>query len=152
MAVDIILHCSDSGYGNAALITKWHLERGFDTIGYHYVILNGQLDTRHYNNLFDGQIESGRPLDDDHTFEISEQGAHVRGHNRSVGVCLVGKSGDFTDKQISSLIWLLGQLKEQFIDVTLSQHSNYDRSKWFCAGIADLDSYRETLNISNIKA
>jgi hypothetical protein len=31
---NVIVHCSDSSFGNAALITKWHVtERKFDTIG-----------------------------------------------------------------------------------------------------------------------
>ena len=37
----IIIHCSDSEFGDAALIDKWHKERGWTGIGYHYVILNG---------------------------------------------------------------------------------------------------------------
>ena len=37
----IILHCSDSAWGSAAAIDRWHVERGMRRIGYHYVILNG---------------------------------------------------------------------------------------------------------------
>jgi len=36
----VIIHCSDSSFGNAVLIDKWHRQRGFDNIGYHFVILN----------------------------------------------------------------------------------------------------------------
>ena len=40
--MEIILHCSDSEFGNAAIITKWHAlpkpnGRGWSNIGYHYV-------------------------------------------------------------------------------------------------------------------
>ena len=149
MAVNIVIHCSRSEFGNAALITKWHLQRGFDIIGYHFVILNGQLDARHYNDLFDGQIESGRPLDDDHILETSEKGAHVRGHNRSVGICLIGMSEEFTDKQLESLLWLLGILKEQFRDISISQHSDYDKTKPFCAGLTteQMDEFRQSLGL-----
>lgn len=136
--VDVIIHCSSSRYGNAALIAKWHLERGFDTIGYHFVILNGQLDSRHYFDLMDGQIESGRPLDDDHIFEVGETGAHVRGHNQSVGICLIGESGNFTHRQIECLSWVLGILDRQFQGISIYQHSDFDKAKSFCAGLSDV--------------
>ena len=48
----IIVHHSDSDYGSAAIIDKWHRERGFDELGYHFVIGNG-------TNSGDGQIEVG---------------------------------------------------------------------------------------------
>lgn len=53
-------------------IRRWHVEeRGWDDIGYHYIIKRS------------GQIQTGRPA------EIP--GAHVRGHNaESIGVCLIG--------------------------------------------------------------
>lgn len=70
----IIIHCSatpaymDVG---ADRIRKWHKARGFDDIGYHFVV------TR------DGWIEEGRRVD--------YVGAHCKGQNsRSVGICMVG--------------------------------------------------------------
>jgi hypothetical protein len=146
--VDIILHCSKSRYGNAALITKWHLDRGFDIIGYHYCILNGHLDSKHFNKFFDGYIETGRPLDDDAVFEKSERGAHTRGHNLTIGICLIGNSGDFTKKQITSMLKLVKILKEQFGNVRLTQHSDWNSNKSFCAGITDMDKYRRVLKVA----
>lgn len=75
----------------AADIARWHRERGWLGIGYHWVIRR------------DGCIEAGR--------FINEQGAHARGWNdRSVGICLVGglsKAGEvednFTDEQYRAL-------------------------------------------------
>lgn len=80
----IIIHCSASSFGNAALIDQWHRERGFAGIGYHYVILNGVASKgAAYRADKDGRIETGRPLE--------QVGAHCRGHNRhSLGVCLIG--------------------------------------------------------------
>ena len=70
----IVIHCSATEQGHdisVGDITKMHKARGFRTIGYHYVI-----------NLV-GKIERGRP--------ISEQGAHVKGHNKnSIGICYIG--------------------------------------------------------------
>lgn len=81
----------------AAEITQWHLARGFDTIGYHFVI------------RFDGGIELGRSLE--------TAGAHVKGVNaRSVGICLSGH-GDIkppTDKQMESLLRLVTDLCTKF--------------------------------------
>lgn len=66
----IVLHCSASTFGNAKDINRWHLRRGFNGIGYHYVI------TRK------GEIEQGR--------DINIEGAHTKGHNKnSIGICLI---------------------------------------------------------------
>jgi hypothetical protein len=70
----IVVHCSATGPAadiGVAQITQWHKQRGFDTVGYHYVIRRN------------GTLETGR--------RESEIGAHVRGHNaNSIGVCLAG--------------------------------------------------------------
>ena len=145
--MNVIIHCSDSRYGNAALITKWHLERGFNTIGYHYVILNGLLDSDKFHRHFDGYIETGRPLDDDHIIDLDEKGAHVRGYNRSVGICLIGRSGEATEKQKHSLLLLATLLKKQYDGIELYQHSDFDHKKWYCAGLneKDLQYVRDSL-------
>jgi N-acetyl-anhydromuramyl-L-alanine amidase AmpD len=75
----------------AGTIERWHNGRGFNGIGYHYVIRRN------------GAIEPGRPL--------SAIGAHVRDYNsRSVGICLVGgvdsenqPENNFTDAQFETL-------------------------------------------------
>ena len=71
---EIIIHCSDSPEGRndkAEDIRKWHKARGFNDIGYHFVI------------DLDGTIEPGRP--------IEQAGAHCTGHNRnSIGICYIG--------------------------------------------------------------
>ena len=141
----IIIHCSGSRFGNVALVTKWHIDRGFRTIGYHFLILNGQLDARHYNDKFDGWIETGRPLDEDSIIDTSEEGAHVFGYNnKSVGICLIGESGKFSDIQKVSLLSILSDLKNQFTDVSIYQHSDFDKKKYFCAGLTEkeMQAYR----------
>ena len=89
----IIIHCSDSDFGSASVIDEWHKARGWDGIGYHYVITNGvQESCRKYKGSDDGIIQDGR--------NVEKQGAHVRGHNSdSIGVCLIGKH-HFTGKQM----------------------------------------------------
>lgn len=150
--VKVVVHCSASGFGNAALIAKWHLERGWSGIGYHYVILNGWLASGIYNSRFNGHVETGRPLDDDPVVSGNEMGAHVRSFNRgSVGVCLIGNSGTFTQRQRISLIHCLHELEEQFGRIEVFQHSDLDDKKPLCAGLVtaeiqnNLDLYRERL-------
>lgn len=98
----IIMHCSDSPFGNAIMIDGWHRNNTppFDCIGYHYVILNGS-DTL---GITDGTIEIGRPL--------SVKGAHAFGHNsNSIGICLIGKPNPETSKCKFSQAQLLSARK-----------------------------------------
>lgn len=159
--VSIILHCSDSRFGNSALITKWHVlpqqrveqrgrvyqGNGWSNIGYHYVILNGWLDRNHFNMNYNGHIETGRPLNDDHIISADETGAHVRGYNRnSIGICLIGKSGQFTDEQLNSTLEIVYQLERQYITIELFQHSDFDKKKSYCAGL-DMDKFKNNYRI-----
>ena len=90
----IIIHCSDSFFGDAALIDAWHKERGFSGIGYHYVI------------LLNGVCEDGRPLE--------MTGAHCKGDNeKSIGICLIGKDS-FADEQMVSLKELCLKLMKEY--------------------------------------
>lgn len=70
----IIIHCSATRAGQdftVADIDRWHRERGFDGIGYHYVV------------RLDGTIEKGR--------DVALPGAHCTGWNaRSIGICYIG--------------------------------------------------------------
>ena len=136
--INVIIHASDSSWGNASVITKWHLERGFSTIGYHYVILNGRLSPYKMHSYFEGHLETGRPLDDDKDMELDEKGAHAFGYNNSVGICLIGLSGTFTERQIRSLNWLIRMLRKQFEEINVIQHSDVDKNKPHCAGLTPL--------------
>jgi N-acetylmuramoyl-L-alanine amidase len=89
----IIIHCSDSAWGDAEEIDKWHKQRGWSGIGYHYVITNGHpKPSKSYQEDLDGVVQEGRP--------IKTPGAHAKGHNKnSVGICLIGKY-HFSGKQL----------------------------------------------------
>lgn len=62
-------------------IDMWHKKRGWDMVGYHYVV------------DLQGKIHKGRC--------ITQVGAHVKGHNKtSIGICYVGgldENGDAKD-------------------------------------------------------
>ena len=103
----IIIHCSDSEWGDADIIDYWHRERGFDENGYNKIILNGRNSSQaSYDIRIDGIIEDGRPL--------TKQGAHCKGHNHdSIGICLIGVD-EFTLAQYKSLKELCERLMEEY--------------------------------------
>lgn len=117
----LIVHCSDSAFGCAILINKWHLERGFDSIGYHFTILNGYPYSKKQQFFFlDGAIEVGR--------KFNARGAHCRGHNGAIGVCLIGNDNTgFTTNQYLSLQKLIISLKVNPEDVY--GHCEFDKNK-----------------------
>jgi hypothetical protein len=90
----LVIHCSDSDFGSAALIDRWHRERGFSKIGYHRVYLNG-YECRGPRKKEDivGAYEVGR--------SDSEVGAHCAGLNAvSDGWCIIGKKS-FDEKLLN---------------------------------------------------
>ena len=114
----IILHCTATPEGrehDVADIRRWHLKRGFNDIGYHYLI------------HIDGTVEEGRPL--------NKQGAHCSGQNRgSIGICYGGgmskamkKAKDTrTQAQKDSLIKLMHELIYKYNkDMTIHGHNEY---------------------------
>ena len=67
----VIFHHSLSDFGDVDIIGKWHNERGFEGIGYHFVV------------PVEGRFQHGR--------NIRMIGAHALGKNKdSIGVCIVG--------------------------------------------------------------
>jgi N-acetylmuramoyl-L-alanine amidase len=122
----IVIHQSDSAFGNAAVIDQWHRERGWSGIGYHWVILNGRIAgtaapcsgaakaAKDVEAECDGMIQQGRPPE--------RVGAHVRGHNAtSLGICLIGigdglpvGEGYITPAQWQSLVRLCRELMARY--------------------------------------
>jgi len=107
----IIIHCSATLPSmdedvDVYRIRTWHLNRGWDDIGYHYVI------TTH------GDIQPGRSL--------GYVGAHAKGYNaNSIGVCLVGgldedgnPANTFNHTQMSALKELIKSLMVVFPNIS----------------------------------
>ena len=118
---EIICHCSATGTHqdfDVSDIDRWHRERGFSQIGYHFFIkLNGEL-------------QGGR--------DVAIQGAHCRGRNRdTIGVCFEGGFIDKalktpwkkpTDNQLVTWKRLQTYLKEYLSSVTkVSGHYQYSK-------------------------
>lgn len=130
----VILHCSDSKFGDANTINTWHKARGWKGIGYHYVILNGITSPEVRSDGCDGMIEIGRTID--------EIGAHVKGQNSdSIGICLICEppQGRFvkprellTEKQLESLYKLLDMIKHKIGKLEL--HGHYEYANKTCPG------------------
>jgi len=125
----IILHCSDSPQGRgdrAETIHKWHLQNGWDGIGYHYVILE------------DGTIEAGRPE--------YWSGSHAKGYNDHIGICLIGKT-HFTEQQMMAQLGLVNELcfKYEFVLGDIMGH--YDVSSKTCPNY-DVGKFKDDLAIS----
>lgn len=89
---------ADTSHHTLESIKHWHVKgRGWDDVGYHYVIEK------------DGRLRKGRPE--------KMHGAHAKGYNtKSLGVCL---SGNFdltepTKEQAETLKGLLGDLRRRY--------------------------------------
>lgn len=114
---EIIVHCSATPEGKdftVADITRWHKQRGFTTIGYHYVVYR------------DGSVHNGR--------DVNVSGAHCTGHNSiSIGVCYVGgceanskKAKDTrTQAQKKALLDLLKKLKALYPKAKIHGHRDF---------------------------
>ncbi len=84
----IVVHHSASESGSAATFDRWHRARGWDELGYHFVITNGRGGD-------DGNVEVGS------RWTKQKWGAHCktpdnRYNDFGVGICLVG---DFRKSQ-----------------------------------------------------
>ena len=84
-------------------IDRWHKEKGWKGIGYHFYIDRN------------GKLERGR--------DVNEVGAHTKGQNdSSIGVCLEGK-WSWTMPQVISLIMLYRMIRDIH---------NLTFNDWFC--------------------
>ena len=114
---EIIVHCSATREGRdytVADITKWHKQRGFNDIGYHYVIYR------------DGSLHNGR--------DVNLVGAHCTNHNaHSIGVCYIGgcktdgtsPKDTRTDAQKDTLLSLLKDLRKKYPFAKIHSHRDF---------------------------
>lgn len=112
----IIIHCSATPEGREVSVNeieRWHRQRGFNGISYHYVV------------GLDGKVHTGRP--------ITQAGAHCRGHNHdSIGVCYIGgcdhtmhPKDTRTAAQRASLRQIVTELRRQFPGATVHGHCEF---------------------------
>lgn len=103
----IVIHCSDSSFGDVKTVDAWHKERGYSEIGYHFVITNGKANPKvPYLRALDGQICAARSL--------TRSGAHAKNYNSEyIGICLIGVD-KFTAYQMAALQLLVKELVNEF--------------------------------------
>ncbi len=156
----IIIHCSDSSFGDASIVKKWHTlpkmpaevaakirtgtlpkseaakyGNGWSDTGYHFIVLNGYRKGRVYRPEDDGLLEKGRPW--------YIPGAHCRGENEtSIGICLIGKR-TFTAKQLYLALPEIIKMVGSFNTIEVYGHYEFDSHK-SCPNI-DMDLLRKVL-------
>ena len=125
----IIVHCSATPEGRnftVKQIDAWHRQRGFNGIGYHFVI------------YLDGSVNVGRPL--------AKAGAHCKGQNdHSIGVCYIGglaangktPKDTRTPEQKASLVKLITELQQQFPNTSVHGHREFANKACPCFNAKD---------------
>jgi len=119
----LVVHCTATTSNQkvtAEQIDRWHRQRGWLGIGYHYVIRR------------DGLVEHGRHPD--------AIGAHVEEYNdRSVGIALAGGVGtdgepkrNFNQKQLIALHELIEALLHAYPDALVTGHTNFSGEHKAC--------------------
>jgi len=125
----IIIHHSATDEGSALSFYKYHRSRGWENLGYHFVIDNGTREKQ------DGQIEvSPRWLK-------KQDGSHCKAGNmncRAIGICLVGNfnAENVSEKQMNSLVYLVNILRKHYnIPVrNIIGHGQVQGAKTECPG------------------
>ena len=116
----IVIHCTQTPKDmevDVEKVTQWHKDRGFDTIGYHYLIKR------------DGTLQVGRDED--------VVGAHaVAVNGTSIGVALVGGGtvdmgweNNFTPVQFETLKSIIIKLKDKYNIEKIIGHYQVDDKK-----------------------
>lgn len=126
----IIVHCTATPAGRDVTVSeidRWHRQRGFSGIGYHYVV------------GLDGTVTKGR--------DEALAGAHCKGHNRdSIGVVYVGGMSEDMSRPLDTrtapqrlaLRRLIEGLKSRFPGATVHSHSEFAAKSCPC-----FDAFRE---------
>ena len=104
----IVIHHSATPTGGAAQFDKAHKAKGWDGLGYHFVIGNG-------SDTADGQVEVG------FRWPVQQHGAHAKTpdqqyNDHGIGICLVGNFDETrpSAKQLVALETLVAYLADMY--------------------------------------
>lgn len=106
----IVIHCSATRAGQdirASDLDKWHKERGYKEIGYHFVV------------DLDGTVEIGRALPKDGAHCNTSGTSGVNYNKHSIGICYVGgldENGDAADTRTPEQKQALSELVYELMD------------------------------------
>ena len=131
--LEIIIHCTATFADQrvtVADITRWHKQRGWKTIGYHYIVDQA------------GNIFEGRP--------IEQPGAHCLNHNQnSIGIAYCGglnphgqPADTRTPEQKVALLELLKRLKQSYPEAVIHGHRDFAKKACPC-----FDATKEYANL-----
>ncbi len=127
----IVIHHSATEVGSADIFDEAHRDRGWDELGYHFVIDNG-------NGGPNGKVEVGS------RWKKQKWGAHCGGtpnneyNNHGIGICLVGNFQNHmpTQSQLSALKRLVTYLVVEY-DIPMSEiigHRDAPNASTACPG------------------
>jgi len=142
----IVIHHSASNVGSASIFDKAHKERGWDGLGYHFVIGNGSASG-------DGEVEVG------YRWRRQLAGAHAGNaeyNQAGIGICLVGDfehGGHPSPRQLASLRALVRflQVKTGVPTSEICGHGNVPGKSTECPGKnMDLFAFRASLGGGSI--
>ncbi len=118
----IIIHCTATKKGldfSVDDVRRWHLEKGFKDIGYHYLI------------SLKGVVQIGRNID--------IVGSHTKGYNEnSIGICYVGGLDENlnaqdtrTDSQKDAIKLLVKDLQNRYniTNNNIFGHNDFNKNK-----------------------
>lgn len=141
---EIILHHAEAKSASVEEVNRWHLERGWTGIGYHFYIRK------------DGRIYRGRP-----EWAV---GAHAQGHNsRSVGICVEGAymTETMPKAQFDALVGLVREEMAKYPGAKVLRHRDVnstdcpgDNYPWeaLLAALSSEKKEEQTLTYNQFKA
>ncbi len=141
----IVIHHSASAKGSAAIFHREHLKRGWDGLGYHFVIGNGTASR-------DGEVEVG------YRWNRQARGAHAGNKEYNVygiGICLVGNFEESrpTERQMAKLRSLVRflQWKAKIPTSHIIGHGDVPNKDTQCPGrYFNVAQFRSTLGSAEV--
>lgn len=125
----IIVHHSATDMGNSQQFYTAHKKKGWETVGYHFIIDNGSCGKDA------GQIETSP------RWIKQMSGAHCKAGNmneRAIGICLVGNFSEdrMNSPQMDSLIYLVNELRRfyRIPNSNIMGHSSVPGASTECPG------------------
>lgn len=116
----VIHHSATRRDASPAAIREGHLRRGWEDVGYHWLI------------DWNGAVTRGRPL--------KKPGAHAAGYNtHSVGICVIGdnthEAEKWSPRQVGALVELVAGFRVWFPVAEIVGHRDLHGAKTLCPGV-----------------
>lgn len=124
----VFIHCSASDnpkHDDISVIKRWHQERGFADVGYHYFIKK------------DGTLQAGRPIE-------NRPASQAPFNSGSISICLHGLEKDkFTPEQFDTLVTLCNDINRAYDGkLTFRGHCEVNKKK-----TCPVFDYKRVLNL-----